>query len=604
MKKINLYIIPICLLIGLMTACDDTLDGGLGSTMDDESIYSSEALAEQAMYGILVSFAETNSYRGRYIPYYGINSDIEVYSSYSSGSSNNSSRIAGYDATPDNQEMNRDDGPWAKMYEGIERANLCIEGLRTYGNVENNSNMAQILGECITLRAVLYADLLKAWGDVPARFEPVNSDNLYLPKSDRDSIYKRIISDLEEASGLVAWPNETAATSTVERINKAFVKGLRARLCLTVAGYSQRPEGGRRQSYDPDLSVDKMYAIALQECRDIIESGRCNLGDFETTFRELSADVITAGRESLWEIPFATGRGRVAYTYAIRHTNPDKYVNSADNIGGNIRPTANLFYDFDAKDIRRDITCIPYYWQNGIQVPRSVREWYFGKVRYEWMSRVVSGDTDDGINWLYMRYADVLLMAAEAINELNNGPTTEAKEYFKMVRSRAFDTENQTEKVDNYLDGLTNKDEFFAALVEERKWEFAGEAVRKNDLIRWNLLGEKMKETKDKLSNLQKREGEYADLAAKLYYTYDTEDEEKLIYYGLERGHTDEEGAILKSNYGYNDVNWIESSSAYILTDAYIDNLYLNDPDERQFWPIFATYINSSNGMLKNDYGY
>ena len=140
------------------------------------------------------------------------------------------------------------------MYSGIERANICIRGLRTFGNPAPGNEMGQLLGEALTLRAIYYADLLKAWGDVVARFEPISSETMYLPKSSRDVIYKQLIADLEEAATLVAWPNETARTATTEQINKAFVKAFRARLCLWAAGYSQYPDGIRR-STDPDLSV-------------------------------------------------------------------------------------------------------------------------------------------------------------------------------------------------------------------------------------------------------------------------------------------------------------------------------------------------------------
>ena len=75
------------------------------------------------------------------------------------------------------------------MYTAIERANLAIEGLRKYGNVEADANMAYLLGEALTLRAMVYYDLCKAWGDVPARFEPVTSETTYLPKSSREVIF-------------------------------------------------------------------------------------------------------------------------------------------------------------------------------------------------------------------------------------------------------------------------------------------------------------------------------------------------------------------------------------------------------------------------------
>ena len=163
--------------------------------------------------------------------------------------------------------MNTTNNAWAMMYLGIERANICIRGIRTYGNPEPDTELGQLLGEALTLRAVYYADLVKAWGDVPARFEPINSETIYIEKSSRDTIYKQIIKDLKEASTLVAWPNGTSYTTSVERVNKAFVKALRARLAMVASGYQQYPDGVRR-SNDPELSVAKMYKIALDESRE------------------------------------------------------------------------------------------------------------------------------------------------------------------------------------------------------------------------------------------------------------------------------------------------------------------------------------------------
>src|SRR5512133_797763 len=108
------------------------------------------------------------------------------------------------------------------MYSGIERANICIRGIRNYGSPAAGNEMGQLLGEALTLRAIYYADLVKAWGDVVARFEPVSSETMYLPKSSRDVIYKQLLADLEEAATLVAWPNTDPQTANVEQINKAF----------------------------------------------------------------------------------------------------------------------------------------------------------------------------------------------------------------------------------------------------------------------------------------------------------------------------------------------------------------------------------------------
>ncbi len=219
------------------------------------------------------------------------------------------------------------------MYSGIERANICIRGIRAYGNPEPGNEMGYLLGESLTLRAVYYADLLKAWGDVPARFEPINTTTLYIPKTSRDIIYKQLIADLGEASLLVPWPGGSSATTSVERINKAFVKGLRARLALAASGYQQYPDGVRR-STDPDLSVANMYALALSECQSIIQSGTATLEpSFETFWRKYNQENLVAGGESLWEIPFGPGRGRMLFTFAVRHTTNDQFhANGAGHV--------------------------------------------------------------------------------------------------------------------------------------------------------------------------------------------------------------------------------------------------------------------------------
>jgi hypothetical protein len=107
-----------------------------------------------------------------------------------------------------------------------------------------------------------------------------------------------------------------------------------------------------------------------------------------------------------------------------------------------------------------------------------------------------------GINWPMLRYADVLLMYAEAENELN-GPTGEAQNALRRVRQRAFDPAYWSEKVDGYVATVSaGKQSFFDALVDERAWEFGGEMIRKYELIRWGIYSEKMVETVEGLKQM------------------------------------------------------------------------------------------------------
>jgi hypothetical protein len=577
------------------------LDVTTQSALAEKEVFTNPVLAKGAIDGIIQSFGETNSYRGRYLLYYGINTDCEVFNSLTN-TTDEKSRYSNYNtAVASGTQMNEANNVWAKSYEGIERANLAIRGLRTYeSDVKDNPDMAQIFGEVLTLRAVLYCDLVKAWGDVPARFEPITNETAYVPKSDRDVIYKQLLEDLKEAATLVGWPDETQWNKSTGHINKAFVKGLRARIALMAGGYSQRIDGVRL-SNDPDLSREKMYTIAKQECIEIIESGTCRLNpSFENLFKEdLCKEKHLAGSEILWEIPFSTGRGRVIYDLGVKHTTTDKYTGQAKGGTNGINPI--MYYEYEKEDVRRDVTCVPYEWQDGIQFPSAYDktkykngkddEWkwnfrlYNGKFRYEWLSRMVTSTNDDGLNWLYMRYADVLLMAAEAVNELD-GPAS-AAQYLQQVVERAFPA--HPEKVTAIMNSAkANKAAFFNVIVKQRALEFAGELLRKADLIRWNLLGVKLQEARDKVTNMKNREGDYADLPAKIYWKVDGEN---MVYYGLNHGETDAEGESL----GY------EYDSQWKIQDKFAEGLFVRDPDTQQFWPIWQYFIDNSNGMLNND---
>ena len=580
-----------------VTSCE--LESPSISALDASSVFGTYSLAEAEVMSIHVSFGETNSYRGRYLPYYGINTDVEVGNSpeLSSATSDKQS-LWNYNTLPNNGQMNTDNNAYAKFYEGIERANLAIEGLRQYGDIENKPDMAQLLGEALTLRAVIYNDLIKAWGDVPARFVPNGPDNVYLPRTNRDVIYKQLLADLKEAEDYCYWPNENKITQSTERISKAFVKGLRARLALYAGGYGLRGDGYRR-SKDPELAPSLMYQIAKEECLDIINQGCNTLGSFKENFIKLCEDNVTAGGESLWEIPFSEGRGRVLYTWGVKHQAKDQYTQQAQ--GGVNGPIATLYYDYDEDDIRRDITCVPYEWSkelvNGkahVQL-RAQNKWCFGKLRYEWMKRIVTSTNDDGVNWQYMRLADVYLMAAEAVNELD-GPSA-AWQYMKPVLSRVLPAAKVSALQSEYT---ANKAAFFKGIVDQRGFEFAGEALRKCDLVRWGNIDVKMAEAVAKLQNLQKREGVYAGYPDKVYIN-NSEDKDKIEIYGLNKGEDDPDVIKELKDAGWDSKNWFESTSGYVLTDDYINGLYVVTPSTHCLWPIWQTFIDASNNMLNND---
>ena len=587
-------------LAAIVSSCD--MDAPTISTLDESSVFSTYSLAEAEVMSIHISFGETNSYRGRFLPYYGLNTDLETgsgtYPSLKDQATDKQS-LWNYSTLSTNGQMNTDNNAYAKFYEGIERANLAIEGIRKHGNIEHNKDMAHLLGEALTLRAVVYNDLVKAWGDVPARFVPNNPTNVYMPRANKDSIYKQLLADLAEAEQYCYWPKESSITKSTERVSKAFVKGLRARIALYACGYALRSDGYRR-SNDPELSQDKMMQIVKDECIDIINQGCNKLGDFKSNFVKLCQDNVTAGDESLWEIPFSDGRGRVLYTWGVKHNAKDQYTQQAQ--GGVNGPMPYLYYDYDVDDIRRDITCVPYDWSKELtegkshQQLRAINKWCFGKLRYEWMKRIVTSTNDDGVNWQYMRLADVYLMAAEAVNYLDGAAA--AWKYMKPVLDRALPAEKVAALQAKYT---ASKEAFQAGIVEQRAFEFAGEALRKADLVRWGIIDQKMAECKQKLTDLANRQGAYADLPVKIYYKL-ADDGETIMIYGLNHGDTDDQGSNLKEE-GYTAKDWFVASKdgSNIITDDYIEGIYVKQPSLNYLWPIWQTFIDKSNNMLNND---
>jgi hypothetical protein len=589
-----------------LSSCEKMLDQSSPSTFDDSVVYANYTLAEQTIFSIHIAFGEQNSYRGRFLPWYGFNTDIEWYNS---PKSDERTQIAAYDVRLNNGQLNDSKNPFADMYSAVERANLTIEGLRKYGNVEKDADMAYLLGEALTLRAMIYYDLVKAWGDVPARFSSLTTETLFVPKSSRDVIFKQLLADLDEAIPYLPYPGQSTQTARTDRVNKVFAEGLYARIALMASGYAIRPDDGMvgtgdlgtvRLSSDADLSKEVLYPKALRYQKDAISSKTCSLeADYETLWRNFNAMDLTAGKEFLFNIPFGANdqkaRGRWNYTFAVKCENSSIFGYNV-NQGGQAGPTPTTWFMYDPRDTRRDVTCVNYKLVKNVLTPSGINNWYFGKYRFNWMTLFpYTGGNDDGIKPVVMRYADVLLMAAEIANELQENDY--AKDCLLEVRKRAF--KGNEAAAEAYVDALSGKDAFFEAIVRERALEFCGEFLRKADLIRWNRLYSALNAEKANLRNLASLQGDYAALSGNVWYR-ESEDGESLEFYGLGAGETSApEG------------NW-EVVSEYVSTtklkDADIDYLF-SQPDEdqlnrRQFWPIFQYIVDTSQKTLVNDYNY
>ena len=604
MKKILTYILSAAVLVSLSASCDKILDTKSPSAFDAATVYSNYSLSEGTIFGITEAFCEVNSYRGRFLPWYGFNTDVEWYNTYKPG--DGKSDIAAYDCLPNNSQLNLSNGPFPLMYMGIERANLVIEGLREYGKVDEKADMAYLLGEALTLRAMIYYDLTKAWGDVPARFESLTSETIYAPKESRDVIYKQILADLEEAIPYLPYPGATAATSRTDRVNKVFAEGLYARIALAASGYAIRPDDGKvgtgdlgtvRLSSDSELSKDVLYPKALNYLKDAVGHAalESDLQNYWYKFNNMDNLTAGPGYETLYVIPFGAGRGRWNFTFAI--SSEGASISNGVSRGGDAGPVPTMYFKYGANDQRRDVTCVNYKWNKDDSIePAGIGKWYFGKYRFEWMeAQPYTGGNDDGIKPVVMRYADILLMAAEIENELN-GPSGAAK-YLLPVRERAY--KGHESEAEAYVASLTSKEAMFQAIVDERALEFCGEFLRKADLIRWNLLKAKLDEAIEDMTALRGLEGEYSNLTGDIAWSYADDNKSINITFLTAGGETPSGSELVTGYVGKYD----DAKKTGFYTDR-IHGIYVSDPEQHMFWPIFNDTMTNSQGHIKNDYGY
>ena len=626
MKLINKIILGAGMLATFsLVSCDDLLTTKSPSALDDANVFSNYEFAEFNVFSIYESLCHQNSHRGRYLPYYGFNTDIEikmndVLDDKGKIKTGDKQEMANYSYSTTNGQLNLDNGPYNELMVGVERANLCVQGLRTYGNVGNNSDMAMLLGESLVARALLYVELVKAWGEVPARFQPISPETMYLPKSDRDVIYKQLLADLEESFNYLKWPGQHANTMKTTRPSLAFAKGLYARVALMAVGKALRPDDGMvntgntgtvRFSSDPMFSGEGRTALlgkARTALEDIYKYAGLELySDYQKLWEDFNAFDTEAGKEVIFSIPFGDGRGRWNFHFGIKNNAVTDWC-PREGAGGDCGPAPTLYfkYDREGKDQRRDVSCkswtLTKEYGSDIYVPAGGDKWYFGKYRWDQMKNasLASNFNDDGIKPVYMRYSDVLLMLAEICNELDD--LASAKKYLLEVRKRAF--KGYESEAEAYVNAIASKDAMFSAIVDERAFEFVGEFLRKGDLIRWGMLKEKLDEYKTEMKKLQAREGVYGDCGPAVWYKY-AADGYTLEFYGLNKGEmaTETSGPagyqVCVDSKGAPKADYFSS-----IKDLFIEAVYSIDPDTRQYWPLFSTTIINSQDALVNDYGF
>lgn len=486
--------------LGLVTGCNDYLDVDAPSKNLPDKVYASTGEMDKALNGVYADILSDATFGRRLYNEYMLNSDVDFAS--------NSNEQPQSDA-PRRFDMTVNAGSaealWNQLYATIEGANSFIYNAEHSALYDENNadyaDAAQMVGEAKVIRAMNYYELLCYYGDVPFMMEPTYETNNFVPDIvSRDTIYQEVINDLIEAAPKMK--SITNISDGVERISKEACWAMIARMALQAGGYSLRPDNSNGSgTMQRPANYQNFYRIARQYADSVIESGTHSLhNSYRTVFTNECNFRVVNNDDPIFEIPFAQGStGQWGY-----YQGPEAESNNGETPHiygeekGNVRCEAFYRYTFDTLDVRRDyVNGLYYYASTGAPVMRRDYNVHNNKWAKLWnqngLGNTSTGST--GINFAYLRYADVLLMFAEAENELN-GPTDAAQTALKTVRRRAFESANWADKVDAYVaTAASSKESFLKAVLDERKWEFAGENSRWKDLVRNNLYSKTLFDT-------------------------------------------------------------------------------------------------------------
>ena len=525
MKTKNLYKLTLsvaAIVLLSFNSCNKFLDQKPITDVSTDVVFSDVPSALKALAGVYSRMVGDAGYGIRVSLYYPLDTD-EMQGPTGSGD-NDRRDIARYAATPGNAQITN---PFNQMFTGIEYANICIANIPkmamySNGTDQEKKKLQRMYGEALTLRAQFYTEAIRNWGDLPANFAPASTlatSNPFPSRTNRDTIYDRLLEDLKLAATLVPWRNELSAIGdgADERITKGTVKGLRARIALYRGGFSLRQDGVVKRSAD----YLKYYQIARDEAAEVMASNQHSLNP---SYKALWKDQVNARAvaDPNGELMFqASGIGGVGAgdTKLAYYNGPT--VNALGNKSINVLPT--YFYAFDSTDLRRDVTCAIYNVaaDGSAKVGQAITAICDGKYRRDWISNPTVSPTDKiqyfSLKWQILRYADVMLMFAEAENELN-GPTTAAYNAVNQVRRRGYGQSITAPNAAVDLPAGLSKASFFTAIVKERSLELGGEGVRKYDLIRWNMLASKIVETKAALLAMSTLSAPYNTLPTSMFY--------------------------------------------------------------------------------------
>ncbi|HEY9486707.1 MAG TPA: RagB/SusD family nutrient uptake outer membrane protein [Chryseosolibacter sp.] len=351
---------------------------------------------------------------------------------------------------------------WNSAYKGIQYANIILA--RIPGIAMDENLKKQYLGEARFLRALHYFNLVRFYGDVPVVIEEITTlDNVEVPKTDASEVYALIEEDLKKAESTLPI---SFSGKDVGRATRGAASGLLAKVYLTMAGND---------------SNSPYWAKAAAQAKEVIELGVYDLWE---DYSDVFALENRGGKESLFEVLFLTNLHGNGFTTGYAPRGAPIVPNNGFGI---FRVSKSLFDSYEPSDERTDVTFLTSYvhpaTKETITLSVDNPDPAFAVSFWKLADPTVTSGLNGGTSWPYMRYSELLLIYAEALNEANNGPGIDAYKAINKVRNRAGLPS---------LDGLS-KSQFKEAVLQERRVELCFEGHRWFDLVRTGRLEEAVK---------------------------------------------------------------------------------------------------------------
>jgi len=447
-------------LLGLVIAasfagCDDELDLQPISEETVDNAYSTGTQLEAALTGVYESF-QSNDY---YVWDRVLLEDVRSDNAYAGG---DNPEIFQIDAINISTTNSRVFNAWSAIYNAISKANLVIEKAPQIEQGITEQQRQEYIGQALFLRAFHYYNLVKLWGGVPLITETIKSTDpseVRIPRNSREEVYAQIITDLEMALEMLPDTYGNDASVNKARATKGAANALLSKV------YAQKPA--------PDYAAVLDYANAV-----INSSANYQLLD---NFDFLFDGNHYNNSESIIEIQYLGGDEG---TWGPQLQLPPSI--SGDTWRKFVTPSVDLVaaYDSENDQIRKNATIlfeaapwIDEYWGNEINTSIPFA--------YKWRNASGWASAD---NVYLLRLADIMLMKAEALNEL--GSTSEAADVVNIIRERVELpplTAAETASTESMRD----------AILKERRLELALEAERWSDLVRYNVAVQVMNSVDD-----------------------------------------------------------------------------------------------------------